>query len=835
MNLNFSIRKKMMVFIIGTMILTYVFTLGYITLSLRNQAIEEGWKLVNTAASQKANEISRILSEDIAVARSMATAMEAALSLPADQRTEVRKQIMIGALKSNPKYEAAWMSYELWSIDPAWDKPFGRERATYYLDDGKVQEHIRLDNLNGDPETGLYSYIKQNPQEIIGEPYKFAAYGGKSDELLLGVSPEAPIMVDGKFAGLIGTDMFLDDFESMSEIDFFDRGFAFLVSNKGTVITHENLKYANQPLDSLPFYQNLDFDLKSIIANGETKSFTAKNAGFGKEEVMIAFAPIEIGYSKSPWSAGLEIPTKEITGPIARTFFTTIAVGLIGLVILIIITYKIATSIARSLDQSSEMLQRLSTGDLDAENRLDFKSSDEIGQLAKSANHLMDQLIYKSNFAHQIGLGNLSESFEVSSDRDMLGYALLRMRENLETVINETNAVVKRAGESGELSTARIETAWETGAWKELSDSINSLLDSLANPFKEINHVVNAMAEGDLTVRFSSNVQGDVEVLSNNLNSALDNISDLIKGILAGSKSVADSAVEMLGVNEEMTLNTREIASSISEMSRGAQNQVTKVDESSNLVEGILRSSNQMGDQADKIKSVAQEVSDNSDKGLKLVKKAGFSMRDISAFSGETYNSIQILTDRSNEISSVLSVITDIAAQTNLLALNAAIEAAQAGDAGRGFAVVAEEIRKLAEDSRKSAKEIEKLILDVKKDVSSASTAIEMMKASVQSGEDATKHASDAFNEIYESANANLNVSDEIRNHVLQQIDAIKHVVTITESVVVIAEQTAAGTEEIASSATELSAGMDNYNAKTADLSQVAVGLNERISKFRLS
>ncbi|ETX16602.1 chemotaxis protein [Roseivivax halodurans JCM 10272] len=192
------------------------------------------------------------------------------------------------------------------------------------------------------------------------------------------------------------------------------------------------------------------------------------------------------------------------------------------------------------------------------------------------------------------------------------------------------------------------------------------------------------LSAGDLTSRIDSGFAPDFEDLRLDFNGTVENLERAMTEILDSAANIRNETGDISTTADALSRRTESTAATLEQTAAALDMLTTSV---RNTAEGAT--------QADKAVGAARV---NAEESSGVVLETVAAMDQIAA--------------SSEEITSIIKVIDDIAFQTNLLALNAGVEAARAGEAGRGFAVVASEVRALAQRSSDAAREIKELIAE---------------------------------------------------------------------------------------------------------------------------
>ncbi len=390
-------------------------------------------------------------------------------------------------------------------------------------------------------------------------------------------------------------------------------------------------------------------------------------------------------------------------------------------------------------------------------------------------------------------------------------FTLKKAAEKIERGDIETKVEMNREDELGTLANSinamveslKREMEAANNARREVEENARYLQERISEFLK----IIEKAAEGDLTVVAPFRNSNDMlDELAKSTNEMFSNLSSLIGEVRSLAEAVASSS-------EEITQITQQIV-------EGAKRQEAEAAEAAASTEEMSATILSTAQNASTAQEEAQNSLQNATEGGEKVKEVIVKINSLNETIKLAADRITALGEKAAEIGSIIEMIEEIAEQTNLLALNAQIEAARAGEYGRGFSVVADEIRGLADRSRRATSEISNTLKAIQAEVEEA---IRVMKESSIASEEATRiaqEAGEALSRIVEGSRTVTNTITQIATAAEEESAASEEIANKVRAISEIARQGASSAEEVAKA--------------MSDLSQRVITLEKTLLKFKI-
>ncbi len=410
--------------------IAYAITVGYLVVKLYNISLREAYEKADLTAKESANLVRNFLNKDMDISRTMVHAFRDFQNMPQERRVPYFVDMIHGIAVENPDILSVWGSWEISMLDSTYTNPYGRYRYTYYRENDSLLYKEETINTDGDDVGSGYHNVKLSKKETMIDPYWFSYT--EDSPLLLESSTAVPLLdSSGNFAGLFGLDIELSHYQSITNsIQPFENSLSIMLSHNGTIVGHPNDDFLGDEFADHFGYLDEQFKITEKIFNGKDFSFVMTDSLDG-QEYYSTFASIPIGETNNPWSFGIKVPTSVLVSEAKAVSRNSVILSLIGLGVLAVVLWLIAYSITVPLTKARNVLRKLALGRIDSKDKLSAHTGDEVEDISKSINTLIDGLSKTSGFANEIGKGNLKVDFKKLSDNDMLGESLLEMRKSL--------------------------------------------------------------------------------------------------------------------------------------------------------------------------------------------------------------------------------------------------------------------------------------------------------------------------------------------------------------------------------------------------------------------
>ncbi len=403
--------------------------------------------------------------------------------------------------------------------------------------------------------------------------------------------------------------------------------------------------------------------------------------------------------------------------------------------------------------------------------------------------------------------GVVAATSDLEARQAELGAATYKVEESIEELAELAHAKAKEIGERNDQvrSTMELVVALVFGITLLCAIGVTQVISrQISSGVSRLIAGTERIGSGDLTSKVAVDSRDELGVLANALNGMSDSLRDMTSNVGTASASLNDMV--------------KELQATVSEQGASMQQQAASVSETVATVDELARSAEQVSEIANLVLDTASNSMTTTKNGAEAIQQSVNGMADVREQVQNIARTILELSEKTQQIGTIIATVDDFAEQSSLLALNASIEAARAGENGKAFSVVAAEVKSLAEQSQLATGKVRSILNDIQQTTHTAVMVTEEGNKRVERGVDLVTTAGGIITNLSQSIAQSADSAKQIaaaarqQNNGIEQISlAMSGIDQFSQQNVEAIKQTETTSQNLASVSDQLQASASRY------------------------
>lgn len=352
-----------------------------------------------------------------------------------EKRAEYIENNIARAMVSNANILAIWCIFQNEEDSVVADTSNINFNFAYYRLSNKVKKLTADEGSKTNEITDLaINKVKASGISDLDDP-RLASYSKNNGSENLVANFTVPIIKNNVFKGVVSVDISLESL--ISKTTSSPDSYAILLSNKGTVALHPDDSQNGRNITNLEQFKNMGFNFLIYVEAGKPISFITD-----RKESYVTIFPIKINDDIAPWALCLITPLDNILKSNNEFLIFSIVAGILGLILALVIIYLIIKRVLSPTKLIISVFDSFSRGVFDESQKIILNTNDELYAMSCQINQLIDNMNTLAKFATEMSKGNLDAEFKPLSESDIIGNALIDIREN-KRLLNKREAEQK--------------------------------------------------------------------------------------------------------------------------------------------------------------------------------------------------------------------------------------------------------------------------------------------------------------------------------------------------------------------------------------------------------